>query len=43
MNFMEPPQPGLVQNQELKGEELTTAIKFTEELIDLNVLWKASE
>ena len=30
-------------NQELKSEELTTVIKFTEELIDLNVLWKATE
>ena len=42
MNFMEAPQPGLTQNQELKGEELATAIKFTEELADLNVLRKTA-
>ena len=42
MNFMETPSPGLIPNQELKGEALTTAIKFTDELIDLKVLRKST-
>lgn len=42
MNFMETPTPGLVANQELKGEALTTAIKFTDDLVNLNVLRRAT-
>ena len=42
MNFMEPPPPGLTPNQELKGEALTTAIKFIEELTNLDVLRKGA-
>ena len=38
MNFMDTPDPGLVPNQDLKGEELNEAIKFVDELIDLKVL-----
>ena len=42
MNFMEPPPPGLAPNQELKGEALTTAVRFIEELAYLNVQRKAA-
>ena len=38
MNFMENPQPGMVSNQDLKGEELKEAVKFVDELIALRVL-----
>ena len=43
MNFMETPSPGLTPNQQLKGEALVTAIKFTDELINLKVLRKSTD
>ena len=38
MNFMDVPSPGLVPNQYVKGPQLTEAINFVDELIDLKVL-----
>ena len=43
MNFMETPSPGLTPNQQLKGGALVTAIKFTDELINLKVLRKSTD
>ena len=41
MNFMETPTPKLCPNQELKGEALKEAIKFTDELVELGVIREA--
>ena len=38
MNFMEPPEPGMTPNQNLKGPTLATAIQFMDELIHLVVI-----
>ena len=43
MNFMETPVSGLTSNQDLKGETLSTAVKFTDKLIDLGVLRKCNK
>ena len=42
MKFIHPPTPGLVPNQELKGVSLEVAIQFTDDLISLGVLRKAT-
>ena len=41
MNFMTPPVPGLVPNQNLEGPALVEAIKFVDQLVSLGVLREA--
>ena len=43
MNFMEEPLAELVKNQDMVKEKTTVAVEFVEELIQLQILKKASE
>jgi hypothetical protein len=43
MNFLQEPEPGLVENLVMTAEQLETATGFVDELIDLGVLQKPTE